>query len=381
MNIYSRDDERAIRVQRLVDDWTSSGILVPEQRQRINPELKVALRRTNRFLRLTLFVFGYLIVNALTGLFVVMFNLGEDATMWLAFAAAGACFAVAQLLATRYRLYHFGVEESAAIASISFAAIAGSMVLHPTFSLLQALVVATLASFAVFRRFGYVYAGVAATLFAAFVPFGLQQADTTRRLIAMVIMLTAFFLARERRQDHDADYPGDGYAVIEAVAWATLYFLANLKASAWFASPDEVRQFYWATYVAIWLLPAAGLVLAVRDRHRLMLDVNIVLALATLMSNKPYLGAEQKPWDPILFGVLLVAAAIGVRRWLAGGADGSRDGVVAHRLLASEKARLAIAGAATVLAPGAPPARTHEPTAPPIGGGGSSGGAGASGTF
>ena len=71
MNLYSQDDERAIREQRMVQDWTASGLLIPEQRARMAPELTVDLRRTNRFLRITLFVFGYMIVNSLTGLFVV----------------------------------------------------------------------------------------------------------------------------------------------------------------------------------------------------------------------------------------------------------------------------------------------------------------------
>jgi hypothetical protein len=379
MNLYSRDDERTIRVQRLVDDWTKSGLLVAEQRTRILPELTVGLRRTNFFLRATLFVFGYMIVNSLTALFVVTLNLSEGSTMYLSVFAAVAFFAVAQVLVQRYRLYHFGIEESAAIASVSFFAVAASMAFHPTFSMLQALLAATAGSFVLFRRFGYVYAGIAATIFAALVPFGTEQVDTVRRLAAMAIMLAVFFLARERRQDHEWDYPGDAYAVIEAVSWGVLYFLANLKASSWLASPDEVGLFYWGTYGAVWILPAVGLFLAIRDRHRLLLDVNIGLALATMLSNKPYLGAEPKPWDPIVFGVLLITIAIGLRRWLASGENGTRRGVVAHRLLASEKARLALAGSATVLAPGAAPAHTHEP--PPIGGGGRSGGAGASGAF
>lgn len=380
MNLYSRDDERAIRVQRLVKDWTKSTLLLPEQAERILPELQVGLRRTNIFLRVTLFVFGYMIVNALTGLVVVTLNLSEGATMYLAASAALAFFAVAEGLVRQFRLYRFGIEEAAAVASIGFLAVAASMAFHPTFSILQALIAAAAGAFVLFRRFGFVYAGVAATICAGLIPFGTQQVDTVRRLAAMAIMLVVFFLARERRDDHEWEYPGDAYAVIEAVAWAVLYLLANLKASAWLASADEVGLFYWATYGAIWILPVVGLAVAVRARHRLMLDVNIVLAIVTMMSNKPYLGAEPKPWDPILFGVLLIAIAIGVRRWLESGANGNRRGFVAHRLLASEKERLALAGAATVLAPGAPPARTPEPP-PAIGGGGSSGGAGASGKF
>ena len=65
-----------------------------------------------------------------------------------------------------------------------------------------------------------------------------------------------------------------------------MYLLTNLKASQWLSSPDEVALFYWATYAAIWILPAVGLFLAIRDRHRWMLDVNIVMAIVTLMSNK-----------------------------------------------------------------------------------------------
>ena len=380
MKLYSRDDERAIRLQRRVADWTKSRLLHPEQRARILPELQVPLRRTNLFLRITLFVFGYLIVNSLTGLFVATMNLSEGATMWLAALAGMVFFAVAQVLVTKGRLYHFGIEESAAVASVSFLAIAASMAFHPTFSVLQALIAAAIGAFVLFQGFGYVYAGVAAILFAALIPFGTDQVDTVRRLAGMATMLVAFLLARERRQDHEWDYPGDTYAVLEAVAWTTMYLLANLKVSSWVSVPDDVTQFYWATYAMIWILPVVGLVIAIRERHRLLLDANIVLAIVTLMSNKPYLGTSEKPWDPILFGVLLVTITIALRRWLASGPDGARSGVVAHRLLESDKAALALAGAAAVLAPGAPPAHTHEP-GPSIGGGGRSGGGGAAAKF
>jgi hypothetical protein len=378
MNLYSQHDERTIRTQRHVEDWTRSGLLTPEQRDRIVPELHVDVRRTNRFLRITLFLFGYLIVNSMAGLVAFVLGLGPTATAVLSLLAAAAFFAAAQTLVQRYRLYRFGIEEAAAVASASFFAVA-AFIAFERFSMLQALIAATLASFVIFRRFGYVYAGIAATLFAAFVPLSLPAADTTRRLLAMMLMLTTFFLAR--REDHEWEFPGDAYALIEATAWAALYFIANLKTSSWISYPDGVRPFYWATYVLIWILPGAGLIFAIRDRHRAMLDVNIVLALVTMISNTPYLGAEQKAYDPILFGVMLVAVAIGLRRWMASGGGGSRNGFVAHRVLESEKARLAMAGTASVLVPSAHPAHTHVDTGPAIGGGGRSGGAGSSGSF
>jgi len=379
--IYPRDDERAIRQQRMVDDWTKSGLLEPGQREQMIPELQVDLRRTNRFLRITLFIFGYMIVNSVVGLFAVFLDIGDTAGAVLALVAAGAFFATANWMITSYRLYRFGIEEAAAIASVTFFTVGAGLFMQSNLSSLQAFVAAAGGAFILFSRFGYLYAGVAAVVFAAVIPFNFEfvASDTARRLMAGVILLVIFGIARERRSDHDWEFPGDSYGVLETTAWVGLYVMTNLKLSPWLSFPDGVPLFYWATYIVIWLLPAIGLFLAIRDRHRWMLDANIALAIVTMMSNKPYLGAEQKPWDPILFGVLMIAIALGVKRWLGRGADGSRRGFIAERLLASERERLGVAGSAAALAPGAPAPHSHP--SPELGGGGRSGGAGASGKF
>lgn len=380
MNIYTRDDERNVRVERLVRDWNKSGLITDEQRDRMLPDLKVDLRRTNLFLRITLFVFGFLIVNAATGLVFINLDTNGSSVWWVAAIFAIASYFAAQRIITQFRVYRFGIEEAFAVAAIAFMMIAGAMWFVRNFSTLYAFGAGAIASFVVFRRFGYVYAGVAAIAFATFFIFDLEQSDTFRRLFSAILLLTVFFFSRERRQDHEWDFPADTYAMLETVAWGGLYFVTNLKITTWFSLPDEVRVFYWATYVLIWILPIAGLWLAIRDRHRWMLDLNIVMLIVTLSTNKPYLGVAQKPWDPILFGVMLIAVSLGLRRWIASGANGSRTGFVAHRLLESEKAKLALAGTATVLAPGAPPPTAKQPP-PPEFGGGRSGGAGASGSF
>ncbi len=380
MNIYSRDDERKIRVERMVRDWNKSGLLTDEQRDRMLPDLKVDLRRTNRFLRLTLAVFAMVIAMAAAGLVGVTFEPRDRELGWFALAGAVLCFFIAQSIVTRYRVYHFGVEEGFAIAGVAFFIAAGALMFLTRHASLYAFGAAAVASFIVFRRFGYIYAGVLSIAFATFFIFDLQQSDTFRRLFSAIMLLSIFFFSRERRQDHEWDFPADTYAVLEAVAWGGLYFITNLKITTWFSSPEDVKVFYWATYVLIWILPAAGLWFAIRDRHRWMLDLNIVMAIVTLSTNKPYLGAAQKPWDPIVFGVMLIVVSLGVRRWIANGPAASRGGFVAHRLLESEKAKLALAGTASALGPGAPQPSAHQPP-PPEFGGGRSGGAGASGSF
>jgi hypothetical protein len=383
MMIYPRDDERAIRVQGMVEDWAKSGLLQKEQRDRMQADLQVDYRRTNRFLRATLFFFGFLILNAVVGLVAVLVD-EEDVLRVIAFLAAGGAFFLAQTLIARFRPYRFGIEEAAAVASVVFFAAGCTVFVGHGFSSFRMFIALAGGSFIVFARFGYLYAGIAAVLFAGVIPlnYDYSPADTTRRLSAIVILFLIFGLARERRKDHEWEFPGDLYGAIEATAWAALYLVTNLKASQWLLYTDPVPLFYWATYAGIWILPAAGLYLAIRDRHRWMLDANIVMAIVTLMTNKPYLNGMQKPWDPILFGVLMIAIALGLKRWLASGAGGSRSGFIAERLLASERERLGIASSATALAPGAPVPHSHPaPASPGIGGGGSSGGAGASGKF
>ena len=64
MSRYPEQQERGVRLQRLVEDWTHSGFLDATQRARLLADVQIDLRRTNRFLRFTLMGFGLLIVLA-----------------------------------------------------------------------------------------------------------------------------------------------------------------------------------------------------------------------------------------------------------------------------------------------------------------------------
>ena len=105
-------------------------------------------------------------------------------------------------------------------------------------------------------------------------------------------------------------------------------------------------------------------------------------ALATFALNKPYLGLTRKPWDPVLFGLFLMAVAILVKRWLASGSNGQRYGFTPVRLLAGDRKIMTAIGTASSLLQPDMPASGASPASPqPQFGGGRSGGAGASGEF
>jgi hypothetical protein len=150
----------------------------------------------------------------------------------------------------------------------------------------------------------------------------------------------------------------------------------DLRSSFYPGHGQYPAAFYWGTYAIIWLLPAAGLFIGLRSKHRVLIWASLVMMAATLATSKPYLGWERHTWDPILFGVFLTGAALAVRHWLSRGPDGQRYGFTAQSILSADRKGLAmlhtIAGAAQPFA--AHPAATQTPSA--FEGGRSGGGGG-----
>jgi uncharacterized membrane protein YgcG len=237
--------------------------------------------------------------------------------------------------------------------------------------------------FGIYRRFGFVYAAVGSMACAAAIPFQLDLSATVRHVLAVAIFASVLVVVRSKRLQYQDEYPGDEYGLLQAAAWAGLYVALNLQLT-W--TPWVTGLFYWCTYVMTWVLPLVGLRLSIRDQDRALMDVSLVMALVTLLTNKPYLGWPRHTWDPILLGVLLMAIAIALRRWLSMGPGGERHGFTPARLLSQDSAVLTLLSAASAAfqpsAPSSPrdPAPRPDPGAPDFDGG-RSGGGGAGGTF
>jgi hypothetical protein len=122
--------------------------------------------------------------------------------------------------------------------------------------------------------------------------------------------------------------------VTEAFLWLGIYLTINLQLSsvdllvqwwgATWAASEFARPFYWGTWVLTWCLPPIVLARGIRQKNRSIIAVGSIVAILTLVCNKPYLGWQRHTWDPILLGILLTSVAVFLRRWLAGGAGGIR---------------------------------------------------------
>jgi hypothetical protein len=413
MSLYSPEDERRIRSQALVREWTKSGLLDPPQGAALEAELRVDVRRTNVFLRAGLALFTVFIVVASVGLIVELFGLDEPfpAAVTTALSAV-VCFGLAQYLVVRQRVYRFGVEEALAVGSVALIAFSAAAFIYSQgwrygdpqegwrygdLRLAAALLAAAAGGLGIYWRFGYVYAAIGAIACVAAVPFQIAMTETMQHALAASVLAALFVLARTQRTRYLDEYPGDDYAWLQAACWAGLYLTLNLwVTAAWFDRPvyglmysAPTRReallyaiggpFYWFTYAMTWGLPMAGLYLAIRDKDRPLLAVSLVTMLITFLTNKAYLGWPRHEWDPILLGIFLMAAAIALRRWLAGGANGQRGGFTPARILSNDR------GAVTILGTAAAGFHPDAPSYPESSGsgfdGGRSGGGGATGSY
>jgi hypothetical protein len=57
MRRYSKSDEESVRVHAAVGEWTRSGFLEKKQGAALAKEVQPALKRTNIFFRIVLFLF------------------------------------------------------------------------------------------------------------------------------------------------------------------------------------------------------------------------------------------------------------------------------------------------------------------------------------
>jgi hypothetical protein len=376
MRLYTPEEEERIAVQTSVREWTRSKLLEPSQRARLEPDLRTDLRRTNTALRISLAAFTVLI--ALASVLFVVLALGLKHSRSLEIAVSGAAailyLGLAEWLVRRHRLYRFGVEEALSVLAVAaFAMSVSSWTNEPVrLSMVAGLLSAAAGGLWIYGRFGFVYGAIGSAVCVAAIPFQLDLSYATTRSVAAAAFAGVCAIAHLMRRDTECEIRRDEYSDLRAAAWAGLYLMLNLQLTL--GEPEVGRVFYWFTYVLTWALPTAGLWIAIRDKDRALLGVNLIIALITLMTHKPYLHWARHPWDPMIFGIMLTSAALGIRRWLSTGPGGARNGFTPQRLLEKERTALHALGTVALGIQPVGVSMGHAPHASPPAPGGFDGG-------
>ena len=398
MRIYSASSEETLRARQLLKDWVGEGFLTKPQYQLLKKETVSELRTTNIFLRLVLFLFTLISVGAAAGLFYVV-SRPSDQTAGVSFLIfAAVCYAAAEAAISQARLYRYGIEEALAVWSVGFLCAGMGFTFFSgrpysaTPDAVLSLVPAAGAVFSlwIWRRFGLSYAFLAAMIFVLFLPGYWTSSREAQHLIVAVFYAIGLAGVATVRSRHRFDYLEEAYSVVEALLWLGIYLAFNLQLSSlnlsarWWdgtrAASEFARPFYWGTWVLIWCLPPIVLARGVRQKDRFVIAVGAIVAILTLVSNKPYLGWPRHTWDPMLLGILLTGVAIFLRRWLARGPGGIRHGFTAARLSGKDKQWINAGVGFGLLSPHSTGPQTSSPDDFHFGGG-QTGGGGAGGDF
>lgn len=396
MNAYGASAEEKVRTRRFLKEWAGEGLLTQAQFQRMEREAASEVRTTNGFLALALFFFTFVIVGAAVGLFFQLFvrSASQQTDSFCLIVSAAVCYGAAELAVSQARLYRFGIVEALVLCSIAF--LCGGIFFAfawPNLRRDEAIgIVGAVFSLWIWRRFGFSFGFVIAMGLVLLLPSHLTSSPSIQHAIAALFYLTGLAVVVIVRAPYRLNYLNDEYSFAEGFLWLGIYLALNLQLSSldllgkWSvgaaSSAEFPRPFYWTTWVLVWLLPPIVLARGIRRKDRLVIAMGCLTALLTLVTNKPYLGWPRHTWDPMILGVVLVAVALGLRRWLAQGPDGIRHGFTAERLSARHQQWMKAGAAAFSLlgpqpitpAPRASDGEVHF-------GGGDSGGGGATSDF
>jgi hypothetical protein len=389
MRLYRVEDEVRLGLARDLRDWHKAGLLTADEEQRLRADVTTDLRRAGIMLRLGLAAFTVIAGAAAIGLVFLATSLDSEVAVSITAAGLGAvAFGAATAIVRRFRLYRYGVEEALALGAVGLWGGSAGLLASEIFransgadAWFFAMAGVTAGCAVAYRRFGFQYAAVGAVVAAALLPMASSAVDVEfKRLFAALVCTAAFVYTSRVRRQADDDMTRADAEVIRAAAAACAYLALN---SVLLAEPfgRQVDGWYrWSSWLVTWLLPFLLGRTAVIERDPLLLRVAIATGLASLVSNKAFLGWPRQPWDPMLLGVLLVAGALVLRRWLSSGEGGERNGFTARQLVESEGATIRLASLASVAVQPAP----TRPVPPPDDttfSGGRSGGAGAGTSF
>lgn len=391
MRVDAAEADRRHEVREAARGWRRAGAVDLSTQARVDGAYPEDRNRLGPIFRLLVFGFTIMAANSCFGGFGLVLASGHE----MATATLLLLFGLALVSATEYQMgplrrRQAGAEAATAFLGLSYSS--GGLVwflseasLGDEATITGALGLAALLFGAAAYRWGYsTFAAVAGIAFFLLLARGAQG----RALWTFVPLLTTPLLLRA---GDSARLPPAHRRSAQALAVLGLVFLYGaVHVGSWdeglvelIADQGKVRReagvLRSLSIAATALVPVLTLGWGIVTRRRLLIDLGLVGALASLVTLRFYVHVAPLWVVLLLGGAVALGLALALRRFLHSGPEHERHGFTAEPLYADPEGRSALEVAAGVA--------SLTPAARPIekpgfeGGGGSFGGGGASGKF
>jgi hypothetical protein len=380
-----RTAARGWRKTRAIDEATLASVeaAYPDDRARLGP-----------MFRTLAFLFTFLAAHAFFGVAMLIFEPRGDAVGVLCLLFGIGLAVVTEGLTGPLKRADSGMEAATALVGFTYGTIGLVWTLSDTFDLRNerafelALIVVLVLCAAGFVRWGFIF-------FALFAPIAffllLARLPAGRALWIATAVVLAVPLARAAESARLAPSHRRGALLTSGLAILALYVAVHLgswdhKVIEWMADFSEPRG-EWShslrvlSIVATAALPLLVLAFGVITRRGYLIDLGILLDVASLVTLRFYVHVAPVWVVLTVSGTIALLATLALRRFLASGPAGERGGLTAAPLFEDLQARQAMEmmAAATSLAPAARPLPAEAGGLEP--GGGRFGGGGASGDY
>jgi len=383
--------DRRFEVRRAARGWSRAGAIDEKTKATIDAAYPDDRSRLGPVFRVLVFGFAFMAVNSFFGTFVAILASelkGAAAVVVLMFG--GALILATEFMVGSMKRRQGGLEAATAVLGLGYflggllwlIAQVGSGGNEEAFINLALGLFVVLVGAAAYR-WGYWFfaaaAAVALFILLARLPLGRLSWMVIPLILAPVLLRASESVKVPPAHRHSA-------AALLVVSLVFLYLAVHLgswdeRIVEWLrggtpnrSSSLALRPFFVA---ATALLPVVILVVGVVRRHRFLINLGLVAILASIVTLRFYVHVAPL-WVALLAGgFVAVAVALGVSRYLDAGDDKERHGLTAEPLFDDDDKRSALEVAASI-ASSTPAARSLGTGEPGFqGGGGRSGGAGA----
>jgi hypothetical protein len=318
----------ALAVQAQAGKWFKKGWLSQQQWEDIRTKFQTGFYTPNMFVRIGLFIFTWILVSSVFGLFGLTLLDGFDSQTGAAIIClvfSGGCFFLLEMFIKEKKYYQAGIDDALLYTAAGFAIAGICLLLEPVLDdhlffyllLIFPLLVAITIRYVDRLTALLAYAALAAMLFLALEPFAF-----TRALIPFACLVfsgISYFLIKKIKLKENLRYWLGCLEMAEACSLVLFYMSGNyfvVTEVGEMLFPGYALPFSFLFFILTAMIPLVYVYTGVKNFDRLLLRLGLIMIALSVLTFKYYFSLGHHEVTLTIAGVVMVGIAYGCIRYL-----------------------------------------------------------------